>query len=65
METFEIYIHGRVLVGWVRAKTHSEAAVGFFDSHPDVKLIDIGRKGTATEWRFFCDGSSPVRTKHR
>ena len=64
MREFQIYEHGRVLVAWIRAESHAEAAAKHFAANPKINLIDVGRKGTSPEWRFRREGT-PEKLRQR
>ncbi len=52
MTTYQIYLSGRVLVAWIKATSHQEAARLFFASDKTAKFCSVGRKSTAPE-KFF------------
>jgi hypothetical protein len=52
MATYQIYLSGRVLVAWIEASSHQEAARIFFADDKAAKFCSVGRKSTAPE-KFF------------
>jgi hypothetical protein len=52
MATYQVYVHGRVLVAWIKANSHQEAAKLFFAGDKTAKFCSVGRKSTAPE-KFF------------
>ena len=52
MTTYQIYLSGRVLVAWIKASSHQEAARIFFADDKTAKFCSVGRKSTAPE-KFF------------
>jgi hypothetical protein len=57
MATYQVYVHGRVLVAWIKATSHQEAAKLFFAGDKTAKFCSVGRKSTAPE-KFFSRDSA-------
>ena len=64
METYQIYQHGRVIVAYIKANSHLDAARQFFKDNLKVDFCSVGRKGTAPEWQFK-RGGGPVKVSWR